>query len=151
MACTCEKCRGEVEFMAPMQALSEIYDGIVSKYGVIAIAWEREDGKVFRYDLPIPDRLDPQATKFVSHVVERIAKFVLWAAGGWKLYLSGPEAIVKPVARAYSKKGQRSFDYDFFSSIYGRPVEVAVVPLRKMPETTEKLTQVKTVADSTLR
>ena len=145
MACKCEKCRDE--FHPPMQALSEIYDGIVSKYGVIAIAWEREDGKVFRYDLPIPDRLDPQATKFVSHVVERIAKFVLWAAGGWKLYLSGPEAIVKPVARAYSKKGQRSFDYDFFSSIYGRPVEVAVVPLRKMPETTEKLTQVKTVAD----
>ena len=152
MACSCGKkgCAcGNFEFIAPMTALWQIYDGIESKAeaDIVAIAWEREDGKVFRYDLPIPKRLDASAVKFVSHVVERIAKFTLWAAGGWKLYLAGPDAVVKPVAKAYTKKGLRAFDYDFFSSIYGRPVEAVVVPLAKMPEFNEKLQQVKTVAD----
>ena len=150
MACSCGSCKEcNHDFVAPMGALWQIYDGIGSKSdaALVSIAWEREDGKVFRYDLPIPKRLDPCAARHVSHVVERIAKFVLWAAGGWKLYLSGPDAIVKPVAKAYTKKGLRKFDYDFFSSIYARPVETVVVPLRKMPEFSEKLQQVKTVAD----
>lgn len=158
MACSCGKktCGGKKgctcdhsAFLAPMSALWQIYDGIDSKANaqVVAIAWEREDGKVFRYDLPIPKRLDPQATKHVSYVVERIAKFIVWSAGGWKLYLAGPDAIVKPVAKAYAKKGARAFDYDFFTSIYGRPVEAVVVPLAKMPEFREKTSVVKTVAD----
>ena len=151
MACSCGKgaCGCDSEFIAPMRALWQVYDGIEAGRGaeIVSVAWEREEGKVFRYDLPVPKRLDPKAAKYVSHVVERIAKFALWAAGGWKLYLSGPDAVVKPVAKAYSKKGARAFDFDFFSSIYSRPVEAAVVPLKKMPEFTEKLRQVKTVAD----
>ena len=150
MACGCKDCKScNKGFVAPMSALWSVYDGIGSKSSadIVSIAWEREEGKVFRYDLPIPKRLDPQAAREVSHVVERIAKFALWAAGGWKLYLSGPDAVVKPVAKAYSKKGARAFDYDFFSSIYGRNVEATVVPLNKMPDFSEKLQQVKTVAD----
>ncbi len=149
MACSCgkTKCACDTEFMAPMRALWEIYDGIAGKADVVAIAWEREDGKVFRYDLPIPKRLDPKATKQVSYVVERIAKFIVWSAGGWKLYLAGPDAIVKPVAKAYTKKGARAFDYDFFTAIYGRPVEAVIVPLKAMPETNESPKAVKTVAD----
>mgnify|MGYP004555540137 CR=1 FL=1 len=158
MACSCGKkhggtatcsCHHHSEFVAPMSALWQIYDGIDTKANaqVVAIAWERENGQVFRYDLPVPKRLDPEATKFVSLVVERIAKFIVWAAGGWKLYLAGPDAIVKPVAKAYTKKGARAFDYDFFTSIYGRPVEAVVVPLAKMPEACEKTALVKTVAD----
>ncbi|MBQ6914510.1 MAG: DUF4838 domain-containing protein, partial [Kiritimatiellae bacterium] len=38
-------------------------------------AWEREDGNVYRYDFPIPRRLDPEAVKFTRHVAERVAKF----------------------------------------------------------------------------
>jgi len=152
MACSCGKkgcsCSNS-EFIAPMSALWQVYDGIASKSDadIVAVAWEREDGKVFRYDLPIPKRLDPQAAKFVSHVVERIAKFIAWSAGGWKLYLAGPDAVVKPVAKAYSKTGLRAFDFNFFSDLYRHPVEVAIVPLKKMPETNETPALVKTVAD----
>ena len=147
MACGCKKCKESCGFIAPMSALWQVYDGIGAKADVVAVAWEREDGKVFRYDLPIPQRLDPEAARYVSYVVERIAKFIVWAAGGWKLYLAGPDAVVKPVAKAYSKKGARAFDYDFFTSIYGRPVETVIVPLNKMPEMNEKASLVKTVAD----
>jgi len=142
MACKCGKCK-TTEFIAPMGALWEIYAGISGKADVVAIAWEREDGKVYRYDLPIPKRLDPEAVKAVSHAVDRIAKFIVWSAGGWKLYLAGPDAVVQPVAKAYTKKGARKFDYGFFSDLYGRPVEAVVVPLKKMPE----MKKVKTVAD----
>lgn len=135
------------QYHPPMSALWQVYDGIDSKADVVSVAWERENGNVYRYDFPIPQRLDPKAARFVTRVVERVAKFALWAAGGWKLYLAGPDAIVKPIAKAYAKKGARKFDFDFFSSIYGRPVEAVVVPHSKMPETTEKLSAVKTVAD----
>ena len=146
MACKCGKCK-DTEFMAPIMALAEIEAGLGAKNDVVGIAWEREDGKIYRYDLEIPKRLDPQAAKFVSHVVDRIAKFIVWAAGGWKLYLAGPEEIVAPVAKAYTKRGARKFDYGFFSDLYGRPVETVVVPYKKMPEMNESLTTVKTVAD----
>ena len=152
MACSCgKKCResGCSEFIAPMSALWQVYDGIGSKTSadIVSVAWEREEGKVFRYDLPVPKRLDPVAAKIVSHVVDRIAKFIVWSAGGWKLYLSGPDAVVKPVAKAYTKNGSRKFDYEFFSDLYGRPVETTVVTAKKMPEMNETLTKVKTVAD----
>ena len=142
-----KKTEKRTEFQAPMNALWEVYEGIAGKPDIVAIAWEREEGKIYRYDLPIPKRLCPEAVAHVRHVVERITKFIVWAAGGWKLYLAGPDEIVKPVAAAYTKKGARAFDWDFFTSIYGRPVEAVIVPLKKMPGMTEKLQRVKTVSD----
>jgi len=135
------------EFMAPMPALWNIYDGIGDEAEVVSVAWEREEGKIYRYDLPVPAAMNAAGVKEVRHVVERIVKFALWAAGGWKLYLAGPDRIVKPIAKMYTKTGARAFDFDFFSSIYSRPVEAVVVPLEKMPGMAEKLQQVKTVAD----
>ena len=102
MACKCGKCKCS-EFIAPFEALGQIEEALGPKNDVVAIAWEREDGKVFRYDLDIPKRLDKDAAKFVSHVVDRIAKFIVWSAGGWKLTLAGPDEIVQPVAKAYTK------------------------------------------------
>ena len=69
MACSCGKkhtCTCETEFISPMSALWEIYSGIGEKAEVVAIAWEREDGKVYRYDLPIPENLSAAAAKEVS-------------------------------------------------------------------------------------
>ena len=147
MACTCSECKGHHGFEAPLQALWTVYEDVGLARDVVAIAWEREDGNIFRYDFPIPKRLDPAAAKFVSRVAERVAKFILWSAGGWKLYLSGPDAVVKPIARAYAKNGARKFDYGFFNDLYGRPFEVEVLPLKKMPGFVEKTSLVKTVAD----
>ena len=135
------------DYKAPMQAMWTVYDGIGEKADVVGIAWEREDGNVYRYDFPIPRRLDPAALKFTRHVAERVAKFVLWAAGGRKLYIAGPDEIVKPIAKAYAKRGARAFDYDFFTSIYGEKVEAEVVPYRKLPGFAERTSVVKPVAN----
>ena len=135
--CECG-CGADTGFQSPLKALNFLKAHAHGAAQTVAVAWEREDGYVCRYDLAIPARIHPAMLPGVRHLVERVAKFVLWSAGGWKLYLAGPDEIVKPVARAYSKSGKRAFDFNFFSGLYGRRVETAIVPLKKMPQTNER-------------
>ena len=141
----CECGRGvDVGFQAPLKAINflraKAQEGAAQ---TVAIAWEREDGHIYRYDVTLPKRIHPTMLPGVRHLVERVVKFVLWSAGGWKLYLSGPDEIVKPIAKAYTKKGARAFDYAFFNDLYGRPIETVILPLRKMPVTCEREVVVK--------
>ena len=140
--CECG-CGADTGFQAPLKALNFLRAHAHGAAQTVAVAWEREDGHVFRYDMTLPKRIHPAMLPGVRHLVERVAKFVLWSAGGWKLYLSGPDEIVKPVAKAYAKKGARAFDYEFFNDLYGRPIETAILPLRKMPVTCEREVVVK--------
>ena len=68
--CSCGKCHCNAypEFIPPMRVMEEIEESISGKYGVVSIAWEREEGKVFRYDLPVPRTMSPHATKQVAYV-----------------------------------------------------------------------------------
>lgn len=85
-------------------------------------AWEREDGCCFRYVLPIPaGREHDPATQ---RLAERAVKFALWAAGGWRLHLAGPEAVCQAVEAAYSKGGARDFDRDMMFKAYGCEMEI---------------------------
>ena len=140
--CECG-CGADTGFQAPLKAINFLRAHAQGAAQTVAVAWEREDGHVFRYDMTLPKRIHPAMLPGVRHLVERVAKFVLWSAGGWKLYLSGPDEIVKPVAKAYTKKGARAFDYEFFHDLYGRPIETAILPLRKMPVTCEREVVVK--------
>ena len=140
--CECG-CGADTGFQAPLKALNFLRAHAHGAAQTVAVAWEREDGHVYRYDLAIPARIHPAMLPGVRHLVERVAKFVLWSAGGWKLYLAGPDEIVKPVAKAYTKKGARAFDYEFFKDLYGRPIETAILPIRKMPVTCEREVVVK--------
>ena len=140
--CTCG-CGADTGFQAPLKALNFLRTHAHGDGQTVAVAWEREDGNVYRYDLTVPARIHPALLPGVKHLVERVVKFVLWSAGGWKLHLSGPDNIVKPIARAYKKKGARAFDVAFFNDLYARPLETAVVPLKEMPETHEREVVVK--------
>ena len=140
--CSCG-CGADTGFQAPLKALNFLRAHAHGDEQTIAIAWEREDGNVYRYDMTVPARIHPAMMPGVKHLVERVVKFVLWSAGGWKLSLSGPDAIVKPIARAYTKKGARAFDWAFFKDLYGRDMKVEIVPLAKMPEMHEREVVVK--------
>ncbi|MBQ3096963.1 MAG: ATP-binding cassette domain-containing protein, partial [Kiritimatiellae bacterium] len=142
--CKCECC-GAVDdsFHAPAEALDYLRMNAGAKPEVVGIAWEREDGHVYRYDVYLPRNIQSSARPFVVHLVERCVKFVLWAAGGWKLYLAGPDWIVQPIAKDYTAKGARKFDYNFFKDLYGKPFEVVIVPYKKMPVTNEREVIVK--------
>lgn len=130
-------------FQAPLKALNFLKSHAGKKAKKVCIAWEREDGNVYRYDMPIPEHISPAAMPGVRHLAERITKFVLWSAGGWKLHLSGPDEIVKPIAKSYTKKGARAFDYAFFGDLYARKMEAVIVPEKQMPVTKEREVIVK--------
>ena len=84
-------------FQSPLAALNDLRAAARGSKDRVALAWEREDGNVFRFDVPLPSRIAPKALPGIRHLVERVAKFVLWSAGGWRLRIAGPDAIVKPI------------------------------------------------------
>lgn len=100
--------------------------------GTIAIAWERDNGAVYRYDLPYPK--GAESCPCLLTLTERIVKFVLWSAGGWKLFISAPDVVVEKIKSDYSETGARAFDYDFFRDVYGKPFEIVVCKLEDMPK-----------------
>ena len=105
-------------------------------------AWEREGGGVYSFSVPIPlgGATDPAVVRFC----ERCVKFVLWAAGGWKLYLSGPQEICNAIAAAYSMKGERHFDLEFIEIVYGRPLEIVRCGPDAIPQTRDTEHRVET-------
>ncbi|MCX7007817.1 MAG: hypothetical protein NTY53_11325, partial [Kiritimatiellaeota bacterium] len=97
-----------------------------------SIVWERENDCVARYDLPLPPNAE-QDEDF-CRLAERVTKFLLWSAGGWRLLLAGPEKICTRLAADYSPKGRRSFDADLMQRVYGKPMIVERRALSEMPE-----------------
>jgi len=103
---------------------------------VLSIALERENGYIYRYDLPLPSR--GESAPEVIYLAERILKFLLWSNGGWRVMLSGPRKICQALKSAYSVKGVRKFDCEFMSDVYGRNMVVEVLPLNEMPQSHER-------------
>ena len=99
-----------LSFRPPLAALRELRAAARGSREKVAVSWEREDGNVYRFDVPLPERIAPKAMPGVRRLVERVAKFALWSAGGWRLRIAGPDAVVRPIVRAYAPKGERAFD-----------------------------------------
>jgi len=103
----------------------------------LVIGLEREAGLVSRYEMQIapPDSaLWPDTIR----LVERIIKFLLWARGGWKVIIGGPEELAREIKTIYSPTGARAFDYHFMGKIYEHTFEVVhCAPESVPPEKTE--------------
>lgn len=95
----------------------------------ISVAVEREDGLVFRIDTFIGE--DNEKNCFY---IDRKVKFMLWAAGGWKIIVSGSDEIYEYLKKAYSRDGSRAFDVDFWSTVYEHEFTVEKCELSDMPE-----------------
>ena len=134
-------------FRPPLSALSELRTASRGSRRRVCLAWERENGATYRFDVPLPNRIAPKAMPETRRLVERIVKFVLWSAGGWRLRISGPDEIVRPIARDYTRRGRRRFDYGFFSDLYARDMVAEVVPPGKVPHTRERRVKVRNNAD----
>lgn len=100
------------------------------KGDALAIAWERDAGGVARYDLPLPAGW-PEDT--IYRLAERTVKFILWAGGGWRLMLAGPEWLCRRLQADYNDKGRRAFDADLMRQIYETPMIVETRPLSALP------------------
>lgn len=124
------------DFRPPVTLLHQIRCAAESRGKKLAIAWERENGYVARYDLPLPSRGEDSAE--VALLAERVVKFLLWAHGGWRLMLSGPRKLCHGIRQQYAKGGKRRFDAAFMERVYGHPMTVEIRPLAEMPQTYER-------------
>jgi len=124
------------DFRPPIAVLEALRRASRPGGRVLAIAWERENGYVSRYDLPMPARAEDSAE--AALLAERVVKFMLWANGGWRLMLSGPRKLCHAIKQAYSKTGARAFDAAFMERVYGRPMIVENRSLEEMPQPYER-------------
>lgn len=102
----------------------------------LCVALERENGLVYRADLNIfspGSAYDADTLRFV----DRHVKFLLWAKGGWKLYLSGAEQICREMQARYAKGGAREFDAQLMQKAYDLPFTVSIVAAADMPQAKE--------------
>ena len=60
-------------FQSPLAALNDLRAAAHGSKDKVALAWEREDGNVFRFDVPLPSRIAPKALPEVRRLVERVA------------------------------------------------------------------------------
>lgn len=65
--------------------------------------------------------------------VERIAKSLLWVAGGYKIIIAGSDVVGNKIKDAYTDGGLRDFDVHFMERVYEQKFEVEVRPLDQAP------------------
>jgi len=100
---------------------------------LLAIALERTDGTVSRFDTPVLPHVGENVALNRKYV-ERLVKFLLWARGGYKVMIGGDTAIAEMIREIYSPTGERKFDYDFMGTkVYGREMVVESRDVDAMP------------------
>lgn len=78
----------------------------------LVLGLERADGDLSRFETRVFAEDHPRFAANLPHV-ERLVKFLLWARGGWQLFVGGPLAIGEHLAQIYAPGGARQFDYHF--------------------------------------
>ncbi len=98
----------------------------------IILVIERNKGYVSTYKTRIfPDGTGHDEENF--RFVERVAKSLLWVAGGYKIIIAGSELIGNKIKEAYTYGGLREFDVSFMERVYERPFCVEVCDLENAP------------------
>ncbi len=99
----------------------------------VVIAVERNKGYTVTYKTRIfKDGTGHDEENFFF--IERMAKALLWVAGGYKIYIAGSDVVGEKIKAAYTDGGLRDFDVHFMERVYEKPFEVIVCPLDKAPE-----------------
>lgn len=78
----------------------------------LILGLERAHSEVSRFETAVFPEGHPRAVENLYYV-ERIVKFLLWAKGGFKVYVGGPRSIAEHLQKLYSPEGERKFDYEF--------------------------------------
>ena len=99
----------------------------------IIIAVERNKGYTTTYKTRIfRDGTGKDEENF--RFVERIAKSILWVAGGYKIIIAGSDVVGSKIKEAYTDGGLRDFDVHFMEKVYEQPFSVEVVAYEDAPK-----------------
>lgn len=95
----------------------------------LVIGLERDCGLVSRFETVVRAEADAETLRYV----ERNVKFLLWAVGGWKVFVGGPKVIGEFIRKTYSARGARKFDCELMGTAYGKKFQVVVTRPAKVP------------------
>jgi predicted NBD/HSP70 family sugar kinase len=99
----------------------------------LVLGLEREAGRLACHETMVRPEADAETLRYV----ERLVKFLLWARGGWRIYVGGPPALGESIRRTYSPSGARAFDVELMTRVYEQPLEVVVTTAEAVPTTRE--------------
>ena len=92
----------------------------------VRFALEQADGSVFWHASAVFPGHHPAAAHNFLHV-QRLAKFLLWSRGGYRLYFDGPRDIGEKLQGHFSQTPEGRFDADIMGTrIYEKPFEVVL-------------------------
>ena len=109
------------------QAVHETSSGVD-----VGIALEQADGSVFHHQTAL-FRPDHGLAENNFRHVERIAKFLLWQRGGWKIHLSGADDLVPQLQDYYRTNTFGKFDDDVIG-VKNNGHSIEVVGCVELPE-----------------
>ena len=99
----------------------------------LIVAVERNQGCTYVYRTRIyrdGAGHDEENCKFI----DRVAKTLLWVAGGYKITVAGSRVVGEYIKSTFCHGGARDFDARFMERVYERPFEVIVTDLENAPE-----------------
>ncbi len=67
-----------------------------------------------------------------------ILNFLIWARGGWRVFLQGPPRLCAALAAQYAPDGAHAFDARLMEQAFARPFEVSIVGLQGLPDAKAK-------------
>ena len=117
----------EPEFLPVVKVIEDYKKAVAAaEHQPMLICVERNNGFVATYALDIYKENSGHDEDNYA-VAERIIKTLLWAKGGYKVFIAGSKYIYERIAADYSVGGAREFDLGFMSRVYEKPFEVVYV------------------------
>ena len=102
----------EPEFR-PAALANRAFRATAASVGVpLILGLERAHDEVSRFETVVFPDGHPRAAENLYYA-ERLVKFMLWAKGGFKVYVGGPRSICEDLQKLYAPTGERQFDYAF--------------------------------------
>lgn len=103
----------------------------------LVLAVERSGREVAHFRARVLPEGHPQVADNLFYA-ERIVKMLLWAKGGFRVFVAGPRAVADHLAAAYAPGGSRAFDAEFMAKVYEQKrFEVRYVPESELPRENE--------------
>ncbi len=99
----------------------------------VTFAVEQPGGTVSRHDTLVHPAGHPEAA-LSQHHAARLLKFLLWARGGPRVHVDGPESLVADLRRRHDEEPTGIFDARIAQEIYLRPLEILRTPQAEIPE-----------------
>jgi predicted NBD/HSP70 family sugar kinase len=106
------------EFRPSWNAMRDFRRETAAHGEAIAFALERAADAVSVFTTRVLPASHAQAGDNLGFA-ERLLKLLLWQRGARRVRISGPQEVTRHLLDVYRKGGERSFDVDFFTRVYG--------------------------------